>query len=574
MECKSQISIIDHLLNSFKVLHLFVPNPENHMNKVKTLFPVLALAILSCNSPKMKVDQIVINAMVYTVNDSFAIAESFAVKDGKFLAVGTNEEISAKYTSDQISDLDGMVVYPGFIDAHCHFYGYGMNLMQYADLACIADQESIYLKLQEHWAKAGGEWLLGRGWDQNIWPEKEFPDNQRLNELFPDVPVYLIRIDGHAAWCNEKALQMAGITSNTKIDGGEVLLKNGKPTGVLIDNAKDLVFNHIPSPSVAMKTKALQTAQNNCFAVGLTSVTDCGLQLETIMLMDSLQKQDKLKMRINAMMEPSDENLAHFLKSGPYITDRLQVNTIKLYADGALGSRGAYLLADYSDSPGNRGLLMNEVPYFETICRKAFDANFQLATHCIGDGANRFVLEIYGKFLQGKNERRWRIEHAQIVHPDDLSLYSKYAVIPSIQATHATSDMFWADERLGTERIKSAYAYQELLAQNGWLPNGTDFPIEDISPLKTVFASVVRKNTEGLPAEGFQMENALTREQALRSITIWAAKAGFEETKKGSIEPGKSADFVVLDTDLMNCCDDGILRAKVLKTVLNGEKVY
>jgi len=522
----------------------------------------------------MKVDLIVTNAMVYTVNDSFAVAESFAVKDGKFLAVGTNDEIAAKYTSDKIEDFEGKVVYPGFNDAHCHFYGYGMNLMQYADLAGIADQESIYLKLQEHRIKAGGEWLLGRGWDQNLWPEKEFPDNQRLNELFPDVPVYLVRVDGHAAWCNSKALELAGITATTKIDGGEVLLKSGRPTGVLIDNAKELVFNYIPAPSGELKTKALLSAQNNCFAVGLTSVTDCGLPKETILLMDSLQKQGGLKMRINAMMEPSDENLEHFLKTGPYITDRLQVNTIKLYADGALGSRGAYLLEDYSDDLGNRGLLMNEIPYFETICQKAFDANFQVATHCIGDGANRQMLNIYGKFLQGKNDRRWRIEHAQIVHPDDLQLFEKYSIVPSVQATHATSDMFWADERLGAERIKSAYAYQQLLNQNGWLPNGTDFPIESINPMLTFFASVARKNTDGLPAEGFQMENALTREQALRSITIWAAMSSFEEKKKGSIEPGKSADFVVLDTDLMNCCDDAILHVNVLKTVLSGEEVY
>jgi predicted amidohydrolase YtcJ len=522
----------------------------------------------------MKVDLLVTNAMVYTVNDSFTVAESFAVKDGKFVDVGSNEEIESRYTSDKILDCEGKAVYPGFNDAHCHFFGYGMNLMQYADLAGLTNQESIYRKLQEHRAKAGGDWLLGRGWDQNLWPEKTFPDNQRLNELFPDVPVYLIRVDGHAAWCNDKALRLAGITVSTKIDGGEVLLKNGKLTGVLIDNAKEQVFSHIPAPSDEVKTKALLEAQKNCFAAGLTSVTDCDLSLETILLMDSLQKQNVLQMRINAMMEPSEENFAHFLKAGPYITDRLQVNTIKLYADGALGSRGAYLLSDYSDDPGNHGLLMNEAPYYEAICQKAYNTGFQVATHCIGDGANRFILNIYGNFLKGKNDRRWRIEHAQVVHPEDMTLFGKYSVIPSIQATHATSDMFWADERLGADRIKSAYAYQQLLAQNGWMPNGTDFPIEDISPLKTFFASVCRKNTEGLPQGGFQPENALTREQALRSITIWAAKAGFEESKKGSIEAGKSADFVVLDADLMNCCDDAILQAKVFETVLGGEVIY
>lgn len=544
------------------------------MSRTLMLSIVTLYSLYSCNSPEMKVDLIVTNALVYTVDDSFSTAESFAVKDGKFIAVGSNDDIAAKYVSDQVLDCKGKVVYPGLNDAHCHFYGYGMDLMQYADLAGLTDQESVYQRLQEYRGLTDGKWILGRGWDQNLWPEKSFPDNKRLNELFPDVPVYLVRVDGHAAWCNAKALEMAGITAKSNISGGEVLLKNGRPTGVLIDNAKELVFNLIPAPSVELKAKALLEAQKNCFAVGLTSITDCGLSKEVILLIDSLQKKGELRIRINAMMEPSHENLEYFLKSGPYQTDRLQVNTIKLYADGALGSRGAYLLEDYSDDPGNRGLLMDNSSYYENICQKAYAAGFQVATHCIGDGANRFMLNIYAKFLKTKNDRRWRIEHVQIVHPDDMASFGKYSVIPSIQATHATSDMFWADERLGIERIKTAYAYQQLMAQNGWLPNGTDFPIEDISPIKTFFASVCRTNSESLPGGGFQMENALTREQALRSETIWAAKAAFEESKKGSIEIGKIADFVVLDTDLMNCPSEVMLQTTVLKTVLGGEVVF
>jgi len=358
------------------------------------------------------------------------------------------------------------------------------------------------------------------------------------------------------------------------VSGGEVMLKNGQLTGVLIDNAMGLVFKQIPEPDIKLKEKALLEAQRKCFTVGLTSVTDCGLSKQIIFLMDSLQKAGDLKMRINAMMDPSAENVDYFLKSGPYVTDRLQVRSIKLYADGALGSRGAYLLQDYSDDQGNRGILINQESYFDTICQKAFDTGFQVATHCIGDGANRFILNIYGKFLNSKNDLRWRIEHAQVVAPEDFDLFGKYSVVPSVQATHATSDMLWADERLGAARVKSAYAYQQLLEQNDWLPNGTDFPIEDISPLKTFYSSVFRKNMEGIPAEGFQMENSLTREQALRSMTIWAAKAGFEELKKGSIESGKWADFVILDTDIMNCPENEILKTKIWKTVLNGAEVY
>jgi predicted amidohydrolase YtcJ len=522
----------------------------------------------------MKVDLIVSNATVYTIDNSFSVAESFAVKDGRFVAVGSGKEIESKYTSDQVLDLKGKVIYPGFNDAHCHFYGYGMDLMQYADLGGLSTPESIYQKLQEKKAQLGEGWILGRGWDQNLWPEKSFPDNKQLNELFPETPVYLVRIDGHAAWCNDKALKLAGIDAKTRVEGGDVLLKNGQPTGVLIDNAMQLIFNLIPTPSDELKTKALLEAEKNCFSAGLTSVTDCGLPKETILLIDSLQKKGELQMQMNVMMDPSKENMDYFLKKGPYRTDRLQVRSIKLYADGALGSRGAYLLDDYSDQPGTRGLLMNPESYFDDICQKAYDAGFQVAVHCIGDGANRFILNIYGKYLKDKNDRRWRIEHAQVVHPDDVALFGKYSVIPSVQATHATSDMLWADERLGNDRIKTAYAYQQLLAQNGWIPNGTDFPIEDISPIKTFYASVCRKNLEGVPAGGFQMENALTREQALRSITIGAAKAGFEENEKGSIEAGKLADFVVLDTDLMKCQDFDILKAKVSETFLRGKVVF
>ena len=361
---------------------------------------------------------LITNARVYTVNDSFAVAESFAVQNGKFVGVGTNREITSKYSSDHAIDCGGNPVFPGFNDAHCHFYGYGLDLIQYSDISGTDNQEDIYGKIQDHYARSGGKWLLGRGWDQNLWPVKEFPDNERLNELFPDVPVYLVRIDGHAAWCNAKALALAGITAQSRINGGEIVLKNGLPTGVLIDNAKDLVYNLIPEPDKAQMTKALLAAQNNCHSAGLTSVTDCGLPKKVILLIDSLQQRNILKMRINAMIDPSKENLAYFLDNGPYYTGLLQVNTIKLYADGALGSRGAYMLADYSDDPGNRGLLMNQESYYDSICKKAYAVNFQVATHCIGDGANHFILTIYGKILVGKNDRRWRIEHAQ--HLDRL----------------------------------------------------------------------------------------------------------------------------------------------------------
>ncbi len=542
--------------------------------KIYSQLIIAILLLMSSCSDKEKVDLIVTNGKVYTINEQFNLAESFAVSNGKIIAIGQSKDILEKYSSENILDAEGKYVYPGFNDAHCHFSGYGMNLLKFADLRGSNSPEEIYQILVNHHQKYGGEWILGRSWDQNDWEHKEFPDKSKLDELFPDNPVFLVRVDGHAAWCNSKAMEIAGISAGTKISGGEVLVKNGQPTGILIDNAEALVSNHIPDPTKIQQQKALLAAQADCFAVGLTSVTDCGVGYETVLLMDSLQKNAFLKMRITAMLSPSEENIEQFVKKGSYKTDRLNVNTIKLFADGALGSRGALLLEDYSDDPGNRGLQMEDQEYYDKICQLALDNNYIVATHCIGDAGNRLMLDTYGKFLKGKNDRRWRIEHAQIIHPDDFEKFEKYSVVPSIQAIHCTSDMYWAEDRIGSERIKGAYAYQSLLSQLGWLPNGTDFPVEEIDPMLTFYASVFRIDKKGWPEGGWQKEEALTREQALRSMTIWGAKASFEENEKGSLEPGKWADFILLDTDLMSATPEEVLSAKVVSTWISGEKVY
>lgn len=534
---------------------------------------ILFLLFISCQTSKMKADLIVTNAVVYTVDGTFSKASSFAVNNGNFIAIGTNREILQKYQSEKTINADGQFIYPGFNDAHCHFYGLGMNLLKYADLSGTKSKEEIVVRLKKHYQKFGGDWLLGRGWDQNDWLVKEFPTKADLDESFPDVPVYLYRIDGHAGWCNSKALGLAGISKAIAVQGGEMITKHGKPTGVFIDAAKYLIEKIIPEPDEQQIKQALLLAQEACFNVGLTSVTDCGLSKEVILLIDELHKSGKLKMRINAMMDPSKENFEFFLKSGIYKTDKLQVNTLKLYADGALGSRGALMLEEYSDDPGNKGLLMNDPEWFREKLKLAYDANYQVATHCIGDSANHLMLDLYSEFLKTKNNRRWRIEHAQVIHKNDVQKFTDFSIIPSIQASHATSDMYWAEERLGKERLKGAYIYQDLLKTNGWIPNGTDFPVEKIDPLLTFYASVFRQDLEGWPEGGFQAENALTREQALRSITIWAAKSEFQEKEKGSIEVGKKADFVILDKDLMKALPIEIPSAKVIGLYCAGEKL-
>ncbi len=535
------------------------------------LFLLILLVAVSCDMQK-QVDLIIANANIYTVDDNFSSAESFAVKDGKFVAVGTTKEILSKYKSNQIIDAEGDYIYPGFIDAHSHFYGYCMSLLQ-ANLRGTKSFEEILEILNEHDRKYNPEWILGRGWDQNDWEVKEFPNNKKLNELFPNKPVYIRRIDGHAAIANSKALELAGITAETKINGGKVFVENGKPTGILIDNAMSLVSDIVPEENHEMAIKALKQGTQNCFAVGLTSVCDAGLYKNQILLLDSLQKSGELQMRVYAMLEPNDENLEYFVKKGIYKTDYLNVRSIKLYADGALGSRGAALIEPYYDDPENYGLIVEPVAFYHEMCQYALEYGYQINTHAIGDSANRLMLNIYSKYLKGSNDKRWRIEHSQVIHPDDVEKFGKYNIIPSIQSTHCTSDMYWADERLG-ERIKNAYIYKILLNQNGWMPNGTDFPVEKIDPRLTFYASVIRKDLEGFPEDGFQIENALTREETLKSMTIWAAKAAFEENEKGSIEAGKFADFIILNKDIMEVYEDQIPTITIVATYIGGHDIY
>jgi predicted amidohydrolase YtcJ len=552
------------------------------MIMIKKTIPsvVIACLLISCSS-KTDIDLLVYNATIYTVDSAFTTAEAMAIDNGMILETGTTAELEKKFDAREKLDAEGKFIYPGFIDAHAHFVGYG-NSLQRVDLVGTTSWEDVVERTKNFVAVndsalgnlQSDSWVLGRGWDQNDWTMKEFPSNDILNELFPDRPVLLTRVDGHAAIANQKALDLAGIKPNDTLTGGDIETNEGKLSGILIDNAIDLVTAKIPGSTEEQFKKALQDAEKNCFAAGLTTIADCGLEYGSVERIKKLQARGDLKMRLYVMLSDDKKNFDFLEKNGIIKTDRLNVRSIKAYADGALGSRGACLLQPYSDKSGWLGFLLSPQNHFDSLAGYLKQKGWQMCTHAIGDSGNRTILNIYAAHLKGKNDLRWRIEHAQVVNQNDFNLFGQYSIIPSVQPTHATSDMYWAGDRVGPERVKGAYAYKQLLDQNGWIPLGTDFPVEDISPLKTFYAAVVRKDAKGWPDNGYQMENALGREQALRGMTIWAARANFEENEKGSLEKGKFADFVILDNDLMKTLPEKLLEINVLKTFIAGEKSF
>lgn len=505
------------------------------------------------------------------------VHEAMAIKDGKIIALGKENQILNKYTAATKVDAQTATILPGFYDAHCHFLGYGLSKMQ-LELYDLNSMEEIVEACKGYQLSNAEEWIVGRGWDNTDWEDQSFPDNKLLNEAFPNTPVLLRRIDGHGALANQKALTLAGISDTTSISGGHIEILDGQLTGMLMDNAVDKVLDVIPEPSKNKKTQAILKAQEDCLEYGLTTVTDAGLKKDEALLLQELEKEGLLKMRVYVMLADSKENFDYFLDSigHPVETERVNIRGFKFYGDGSLGSRSACLTRPYYDIQDTTvyGFMLNEAAYFKEMAQRILKTDFQMCTHCIGDSAARTLLNIYGEVLGGYNDKRWRIEHAQIIHPDDYHLFADYTIIPSVQPTHATSDMLWAVNRLGDKRLRDSYAYKKLMQQNYLIALGTDFPIENISPIETFYAAVARKNLEGNPKNGFQIENALSRWNAMKGMTIWAALANFEETHKGSLEVGKDADFVILSQDILGVPEELILDTYVKSTYILGEKVY
>jgi predicted amidohydrolase YtcJ len=557
------------------------------MKHLSTYFAMAALApvVLGAQGPA---DLVLTNGRIYTVDNARPIVSALAVGSGRVLFVGSDAEARALAApSTRVIDLHGATVVPGIVDAHAHLLGLG-NTLRRVNLAGSTSYQEVIDRVRA-WAKdvRPGEWILGRGWDQNRWVDKQFPTHEALSRAFPTNPVVLTRIDGHALLANAKAMELAGITpASAEPSGGRILkLASGSPSGVFIDNAEELIGRAIPAATRAETRKAILAAIDECNRWGLTGIHDPGEDAETIAIYEELAKAGNYNLRNYVMLSDPGEPTSPAALNNPYLRrgpqsalydGHLWIRAIKLYADGALGSRGAALLAPYSDDPTNSGLLLSPPGHIRAWAETGLRRGFQVNVHAIGDRGNRIVLDAFDSALRTvpKADHRFRIEHVQVLSPQDIPRFARLGVIPSMQATHQTSDMRWAEARIGPERIRGAYAWRSLLSTGVVIPNGTDFPVEEVNPLLTFHAAVTRQDPTNSPPGGWYPEQRMTREEALQSMTIWPAYAGFQESMLGSLTPGKYADFVVLDRDIMRVPDTEILGTRVVSTWIGGKPVY
>jgi predicted amidohydrolase YtcJ len=555
---------------------------------------VIALALsLTAGAPALRgqtaqparpapADLIVTNARIHTVDDARPHAQALAVRDGRVAFVGDAPgALALRGPATRVLDLGGKTVIPGMVDAHAHLLGLGQALRT-VDLTGTRSYDEVIARVAARAREVpAGAWIVGRGWDQNDWGDTRFPTHDALTRAVPGHPVYLERVDGHAGLVNAAAMRAAGVTAQTRDpEGGRVERDaGGAPTGVFVDNAQGLVERAIPAPTAAELRERVRAATKEMHRWGLVGVHDAGEPRRVIELLEEMARAGELDLRAYVMVGDDSADVAHYLGRGPRSAlhgGRLWVRAIKLYADGALGSRGAALLEPYSDDPKNRGLLVSAPAHIQDVAARALRAGFQVNTHAIGDRGNRLVLDAYEKALAGAPtaDHRFRVEHAQILHWDDVPRFAQLGVIPSMQGSHQTSDMYWAGTRLGEGRLYGAYAWRSLLDAGSVVPNGSDFPVEQVNPLISFKAAVSRQDARNWPPGGWHPEQRMTREEALRSMTLWPAFAAFQEREMGSLAPGKYADFVVLDRDIMRVPAEEILDTRVLATYLGGRAVY
>src|SRR6266852_1068301 len=565
-------------------------SPERQVKARISFACVLALFCVSISRviAADDVDLIFVNGNIYTVNERQPHAEAIALKKDRIVFVGSNDE-AKKLVRDKtrVIDLHEHTVVPGLTDSHCHIFGIGEREMT-LNLEGTNTREDFLAKVKLRVAQTQpGKWITGRGWIETFWKPPEFPSRQDLDAIAPDNPVFLTRADGHAAIANSAALKIAKIDKNMPNPfGGEILndKKTGEPTGMLLDNAQDLVEKNIPKPTQAEREQALLTGINREIGLGWCEIQNAGSHKDDVDLIKKVYADGKAKIRfINCVYGPG-EDAQNFLKEGATLNGfnhHFTQRTIKVIFDGALGSRGAALLKPYNDAPDTSGYLTAKPEELRPMFEEALRRGIQVETHAIGDRANRQILDLYEAAFKVVppdqrriKEPRWRVEHAQIVDPADIPRFAKLGVIPSMQPSHAISDLFFAPARLGMDRLADAYAWQSFLKSGCIIPGGSDAPVERGEPMIEFYAAVARKSIKGESGDGWHPEQAVSREQALKIFTIWPAYAAFEKKEKGSVEVGKLADFTVLSQDIMKIPEPDILKARTEITIVGGEIVY
>ena len=570
------------------------------MQHAKRYIVVAVGALVSLIASASPPDTILRNATFHTLDEKVPIARAVAIADGKIAALGTETEIlPLAGPGTEVIDLGARTVLPGLIDAHGHLAGLGQLSLGVIDLSGTRTFEQVIDMVAERVRDAApGEWIVGRGWDHESWPNRVLPTHDALSAVSPENPVWLSRVDGHAALANKAAMELAGVDDHVSDPaGGEIIRDaNGRATGVFVDNAEGLIDRVIPASVSGDPRAIILEAQARCFEVGLTGVHDMGVHPETARMYRQMADAGELKLRISAMV-PSNVALKYMSENEPIDHPVVTVRGCKLYMDGAMGSRGAWLLAPYADRPTGPdgqpyvGLAVSDPAFIEAVATLALERGFQVATHAIGDRANHVVLNAYERAARNRApasvselgelgslrflaEARFRVEHAQLLSPSDIPRFASLGVIASMQPTHCTSDMRWVDDRVGPERSKGAYAWKSLQRAGARIAGGSDFPVESHNPFLGIYAAVTRQNLEGEPAGGWHPRERLSRMEALRSMTIDAAYASFHESTRGSLSPGKYADLIVIDRDVLTCPPEQIPRTRVLMTMVGGEWMF
>lgn len=541
------------------------------MKKYLVLLVVSTIILFSGCYKGKAVDLVIYNAAIHTMDDANHVYDAIAIKDGKVVEAGPERQIRNKYAAEEEINAAGKDIYPGFTDAHGHLFSYADQLLS-ANLVGAKSFDEVLVRLEKYQQKKHRSFIIGRGWDQSLWEDKAFPTNEKLSQLFPNTPVCLIRIDGHALIANDALLKRAKIDSSTKIDGGIIHLKKGKCTGFLVDNAMNPIYKLLPAFPEKEVMNAIEEIQAELLQYGITGVHEAGIQFKQIGLFQKMIAQKKLVLNIYAMLMPTKENKAFALKNGIYNHKNLLIRSFKVMGDGALGSRGAFLKKEYADQHNHFGVLTTPLTEIKSIADFCQKTGYQMNTHAIGDSTNALLLSIYKSIYTVNKDHRWRIEHAQIVDAKDLHFFGDYAVFPSVQPTHAVSDQRWAEQRLGKNRIKNAYAYKSLLNQFGMLAIGTDFPIELTDPFLTIHAAVQRKNSEDFPSGGFYSPERISLDECIKGMTIWAAFAAFQEKQLGSLEKGKDATFAIFENKITSTSE--YKPNFSLATYIKGKKVY